>query len=126
MDLSTLDGTPLGNQQYNKYWSYANPSYVPEIVLTEKDLKTIKYSIEKIFDYYCMDQKKIFTEDDETNVVNILSPSFNVVASMSSQINEQEYMFNRMTQEQSYLLDYLEEQNVAAIQGGAGTAAIGK
>ena len=97
------------------------PSYVPEIVLTEKDLKTIKYSIEKIFDYYCMDQKKIFTEDDETNVVNILSPSFNVVASMSSQINEQEYMFNRMTQEQSYLLDYLEEQNVAAIQGGAGT-----
>lgn len=97
------------------------PSYVPEIVLTEKDLKGTKDSIEKIFDYYCMDHKEIFTEHDEMNVVNILSPCFNVIASISSQINEQEYMFNRMTQEQSFLLDYLEEQNIAAIQGGAGT-----
>lgn len=97
------------------------PSYVPEIVLIEKDLKNAKNGIERIFDYYCMDQKKIFTKYDETKVVDILSPSFKVVASISSQIKEQEYMFNRMTQEQSYLLDYLEEQNVAVIQGGAGT-----
>lgn len=97
------------------------PSYVPEIVLTEKNLHTVKDSIEKIFDYYGMDEKCIFNVDDEKNVINILSPSFNVTASMSSQINEMEYMFNRMTQEQSYLLDYLEEQNVAVIQGGAGT-----
>lgn len=65
--------------------------------------------------------RKIFTKEDEINVVNILSPSFCVLASMYSQINEQEYLFNRMTKEQSFLLDYLEEQNVAAIQGGAGT-----
>ena len=31
MDLSTLNGTPAGNQQYNRYWSCTNPSYVPEI-----------------------------------------------------------------------------------------------
>lgn len=97
------------------------PSYVPEIVLTEEDLQSTKYSIEKIFDYYCMYPRKIFTKEDEINVVNILSPSFCVLASMYSQINEQEYLFNRMTKEQSFLLDYLEEQNVAAIQGGAGT-----
>ncbi len=97
------------------------PSYAPEIVLTEKDLHSARYSIERVFDYYGMDQKRIFNEDDEKNVVNILSPSFNVMASVSFQINEQNYMFNRMTQEQSYLLDYLEEQKVAAIQGGAGT-----
>lgn len=97
------------------------PSYVPEIVLTEKNLHTVKLSIERIFDYYGMREKRLFNIYDEKNVINTLSPSFNVVPSMSSQINEQDYMFNRMTKEQSYLLDYLEEQNVAAIQGGAGT-----
>lgn len=123
--------------KYHKYWvesavwfpSVENvekigampPSYAPEIVLTEKDLKKAKYSIEKIFDFYSMDQRKFFTKEDEINVVNVLSPSFNVIPSISAQIREQEYMFNRMTEEQSFLLDYLAEQDVAAIQGGAGT-----
>ena len=31
MDLSTLNGTPAGSQQYNKYWSRVNSSYIPEI-----------------------------------------------------------------------------------------------
>lgn len=97
------------------------PSYAPEIVLTEEDLRNAKYSIERIFDFYGMDRKSFYTERDEINVVKLLSPSFNVIPSISAQISEQEYMFNRMTQEQSFLLDYLEEQEVAAIQGGAGT-----
>lgn len=97
------------------------PSYAPEIVLTEKELKNVQYNIEKIFDYYGMNRKSFFTQGDEINVVNLLSPSFNVFPSIAVQRKEQEYMFNRMTQEQSFLLDYLEEQDVAAIQGGAGT-----
>lgn len=97
------------------------PSYAPEIVLTEKDLRNAKYSIDKIYDFYGMDRKPFYKKEDEINVVNLLSPIFNVIPSISSQISEQEYMFNRMTQEQSFLLDYLEEQDVAAIQGGAGT-----
>ena len=97
------------------------PSYAPEIVLTEKDLSSPKNSIERIFNYFGMDVKRFFNAEDEKNVINILSPSFNALASMSSQIGEQEFLFNRMTEEQSYLLDYLEEQNIAAIQGGAGT-----
>ncbi len=125
------------DEKFHKYWvesavwfpSVENvdkigampPSYAPEIVLTEKDLNKAKYSIERIFDFYSMNQKKFFTQDDEINVVNLLSPSFNVIPSISAQISEQEYMFNRMTEEQSFLLDYLEEQEVAAIQGGAGT-----
>lgn len=45
------------------------PSYAPEIVLTEKDLHSIKYSIERVFDYYGMNQKKIFNEDDEKKLL---------------------------------------------------------
>ena len=97
------------------------PSYAKEIVLTEKDLRSPKYSLERVFNYYGMGVKWFFNAEDEKNVINILSPSFHAVASMTSQIGEQEYLFNRMTVEQSYLLDYLEEQNIAAIQGGAGT-----
>lgn len=125
------------NEKYHTYWVESAvwfpsvesvqkigampPSYVQDIVLTEKDLSTPRYSIERIFDYYRMDVKRIFNSDDERNVIDLLSPNFNVVASVTSQINEQKYLFNRMTQEQSFLLDYLEEQNMAAIQGGAGT-----
>lgn len=97
------------------------PSYASEIVLTEKDLSSPKFSIERIFNYYGMNVKPFFNAEDEKNVINVLSPSFHAVASMSSQIGEQEFLFNRMTEEQGYLLDYLEEQNIAAIQGGAGT-----
>lgn len=54
-------------------------------------------------------------------VQKILSPSFQVFPSMSSLFELNEVQFNQMTREQSYLLDYLEEQKFAAIQGGAGT-----
>ena len=46
------------------------PSYVPEIVLTEEDLQSTKYSIEKIFDYYCMYPRKIFTKEDYPNLTD--------------------------------------------------------
>ena len=97
------------------------PSYAPQIVLTEKDLKSTLFSIENLFEYYGMSRKRVYNAEDEKNVVNTLSPSFDVMASISFQISEQSYMFDRMTQEQGYLLDYLEDQRVAAIQGGAGT-----
>jgi DNA replication protein DnaC len=40
---------------------------------------------------------------------------------MSGLFEQEEYFFNRMTKKQSYLSDYLEEQKIAVIQGGAGT-----
>nr|WP_228451887.1 3'-5' exonuclease [Staphylococcus hominis] len=40
---------------------------------------------------------------------------------MNNLINQNNYYFNMMTNEQAYLLDYLEEQTTAVIQGGAGT-----
>ena len=55
------------------------------------------------------------------NVRDLILPEFQVFPSMSNIVSQNEYLFNRMTSEQNYLLDYLEEQKIAAIQGGAGT-----
>ena len=40
MDLSTLNGTPAGSQQYNRYWSLSpsNVNYIPEIGVTINNL----------------------------------------------------------------------------------------
>ena len=40
MDLSTLNGTPVGNQQYRQYWSLSpsNVNYIPEIGVTINNL----------------------------------------------------------------------------------------
>ena len=68
-----------------------------------------------------MSEKVYYSDEDAAFVIQRLSPNFNAIPSMSVRIAEQEYMFHRLIMEQSYLLDYLEEQQVAAIQGGAGT-----
>ncbi|AVI06558.1 MULTISPECIES: nuclease-related domain-containing DEAD/DEAH box helicase [Staphylococcus] len=53
--------------------------------------------------------------------INAIAPEFSLFQSMNNLINQNNYYFNMMTNEQAYLLDYLEEQTTAVIQGGAGT-----
>lgn len=91
--------------------------YFLDAVLLEKDLHTPLKSIERIFDAYQM----WFIPGDAEQVMDIISPAFDVMPQLAVTIKEQDRVFHRMTREQSGLLDYLEEQRVAAIQGGAGT-----
>ena len=95
--------------------------YAEEIVLTAKDIRNPKAALEKAYDYYNMPRRMNVPDSEANQVINTLSPCFNAIPNLSVQMAEEEYIFNRMTEEQSYLLDYLEEQEVAAIQGGAGT-----
>lgn len=97
------------------------PAYNEFNVLTMKDLYTPIKSIEKVYDYYHMIERNYYQKSDSDYVIRKLAPQFKAIPSISNDIVEQEYFFNQMTCEQSYLLDYLEEQRVAAIQGGAGT-----
>lgn len=97
------------------------PSYNYGNVLTKNDLSNPQRSIERVFDYYKMFPKPFYEKSDVDYVIRALSPKFDAIPSFYNDLQEQDYYFNKMTQEQSYLLDYLEEQRVAAIQGGAGT-----
>lgn len=96
-------------------------AYKNQIIITRNDLHTMEVAINRIFDFYGMDEKPYFTESDKLRCMNVLSPEFNVLPNLRQRIKEEEFVFNRLTREQCYLLDYLTEQRVAAIQGGAGT-----
>ena len=89
-----------------------------------KDRRHIKLEhrmFDRIFDYYELKEQSIYSKEDEKFVIRTLSPEFNIVPNISNIIEEAEYNFNRMTFEQSKLIDYLDCQRVASIQGGAGT-----
>ena len=62
-------------------------------------------------------------EKDEIDVLlhNILAPEFNVVSIADATKKHQKYVFKELLEEQYRLLNYLEEQNCAVINGRAGT-----
>ena len=97
------------------------PNYRTEIMLFEEDLHSPEKTILKLFDFYKLRENSQLPSSDKKLIMRLLSPEFSVVPSMGAVVAEEDIYFNRMTSEQSYLLDYLEEQSVAAIQGGAGT-----
>lgn len=61
------------------------------------------------------------SEEITAKVLDTLSPEFGVVQTLRSRTFAAQALFRRMTTEQMYLLDYLEEQDEAAIHGVAGT-----
>lgn len=96
-------------------------SYHDEIVLCKKDIKQAENAINSVFDFYQMRHHGFYDKKISSEVVKILAPKFNAVPTIATLAEEQNYYFNKLTSEQGYLLDYLEEQETAAIQGGAGT-----
>ncbi|QPQ34433.1 nuclease-related domain-containing DEAD/DEAH box helicase [Lysinibacillus sp. JNUCC-52] len=94
--------------------------YINGNVFFKDDIQNIEKTLLNCFEFFKIN-KRSYTEDEQKMVINSLSPNFSAFPSMIGLFEQAEYVFNRMTNEQLYLLDYLEEQKIAAIQGGAGT-----
>ncbi len=98
-------------------------NYKDETVLWSNDLQSpaiAEMAIRKIYRYY--DVKQVAPSADvTTKVLDTLAPEFGVFESIRSRMLSAKAMFRKMTAEQMYLLDYLEEQEEAAIHGVAGT-----
>ena len=93
----------------------------PEITLLENALDSPQRYIDGIYEFY---EGRRHTRLDKTpneKFIDAFSPYYRVMPSLKSKRLEQEEVFVRLTKEQNSLLDYLEEQRVAAIQGTAGT-----
>ena len=98
-------------------------NYKEEIVLWSNDLQSAaaaEMAIRRIYRFY--DVRKVEPSEEMTSkVLDTLAPEFGVVQTMRSRTLVAKALFRRMTTEQMYLLDYLEEQEEAAIHGVAGT-----
>lgn len=85
-----------------------------------EDIDDIEQTISNAFQFYNQQENEIEGKLFE-EIKGILMPEFSIIPSISSTIRRNNREFNRMTMQQNLVLDYLEEQEVAAIQGGAGT-----
>lgn len=96
-----------------------------EITLTSNDLKNPEEKIRKIFSYKINSNYDVNTNLEAYEVRNliksVLCPSFELVPSISNQLDQNRLVFNRLLSEQSRILDFLEEQKSAAISGIAGS-----
>ena len=109
----------------NKY-SFNSLNLPPEadksIILTKEDLDNPTKKIDEIFNIELANQVKTsLTEKDEKWIIdNILCPTFNIVPSMTLLYDLKKESFNQLFEEQKNILNYLEDQRSAVINGVAG------
>jgi len=97
------------------------PEYDDKIVLTEEALDNPLQYIIRAFDFYNSKHYTYMEKDDFDKVLSALMPEFNLIPSASNIIEENDYSFLQLTQEQKKVLDFIYDQGNASIQGGAGT-----
>ena len=97
------------------------PEYDDKIVLTEEALDNPLQYIIRAFDFYNSKHYTYMEKDDFDKVLSALMPEFNLITSASNIIEENDYSFLQLTQEQKKVLDFISDQGNASIQGGAGT-----
>ena len=110
---------PLLNDRDNL--SNMPQTYNTKTVLMEWALQNPKQAIENAYGFYNSKNLTNLTKQSAQLVMDTLAPEFRAVQSLSSVYSEQEHTFFRLTNEQNGLLDYLDEQPTAVIQGSAGT-----
>jgi Superfamily I DNA and RNA helicases len=96
-------------------------TYHPETVLMDWALTNTKQAIEQAYQFYDTVHRTKLSDESGKLIIRTLAPAFRAVPSLATIYAEQEHHFLRLTNEQSGLLDYLDEQPTAAIQGSAGT-----
>ena len=109
-DRNLLDGDlPLNYKEETTLWSNDMTS-----------MEQVQSAINRVFKYhdaYCANPSHELTE----KTLDLLAPEFGLVRSIHGRALANQTLFHLMTREQNRLLDYLDEQQVAAIHGAAGT-----
>lgn len=97
--------------------------YKQELLMWANDMaskESVQQAFNRIYDY---SEVKVDnpSETMTKDIVDLISPEFGVMASIYTTRAAKKAMFLKMTQEQAIILDYLDEQDEAAIHGHAGT-----
>lgn len=93
------------------------------LILTKESMENIEKDISRIFDYKISNgvTTNLGNKDSDLLLNRILAPSFNLISLAELKSFHRENVFKSMLKEQVALLNYLEEQNSAIINGMAGT-----
>ena len=113
---------PLVSQNYVKTLSL--PQYAPlELIMTQEALYDPEPWLERIFSY--TERGKVSTDLNEAQaaiIVNeVLCPKFEIAPAVDFENETKRIIFHRLLKEQALILNYLEEQRTAIINGAAGT-----
>ena len=101
-----------------------------DLILTAEDLSDPKSSVERIFSIQTSIKEYgemvsvepgLTKREADSLLQNILCPSFNILPSKTLELDYKRERFNSLISEQCNLLNYLEEQRNAVINGAAGT-----
>lgn len=95
--------------------------YHKELILTQKDLATPLQSLTRIFDFYHAKSYTDLYNDDLDQIFQFLIPYFNLIPAFGSTKKEIAYQLNQLTKEQKKILDFIDDEDSAAIAGAAGT-----
>lgn len=91
-----------------------------ELMFLRKDLRNVNSALERAFNFCGFDDH--YKDDLLTKrIIDVVSPKFDAFSTGQGLITDYNYIFNRMTDEQTRVLDFLVEQKQAKIVGGAGT-----
>lgn len=103
--------------------NYHNVSFavLDSTALSSQSDVPLEQRLKEIYDSYGSQRKTVLSEQQVEWIKNLIAPDFDLIPSPSIVKTEIENAFIRLTSEQAVLLDYIEEQRYAAIQGAAGT-----
>lgn len=90
-------------------------------ILDADSLKQPVKALGEVFDYYGAEQNTNISDEEFEIIRDTIAPDFDLIPSPSIIKGELDSLFLKLTREQAGLLDYLQEQRVATIQGAAGT-----
>lgn len=90
------------------------------IIFWREDLEKPKQAFKRAFEFYSLKEQP-YNREQRISVINHLSSTVKAIPTGKDLIDFNESNFVRMTSEQSRILDFLVEQQEAAIMGGAGT-----
>lgn len=93
------------------------------LILTSESLDNIENDISKIFDVVLPNNVRTSLNNNDIEIIlnRILAPKFNLVSIAEIDVDHKRMVFKKMLSEQIALLNYLEEQHEAIINGMAGT-----
>jgi hypothetical protein len=101
------------------------PNYTTQVTFDSKDLEAPLKAIERAFAFWSSKHAYVGAHRLSPAGVGLLlqalAPAFNAAPSLRATIEERDAAMVRLTAEQARILDFLEEQQTAAICGPAGT-----